>query len=102
MRSNLAISALVVASFFGATAIASAQTDPAQPAPAASGKTSGAKVVTHQKIQLVQPTIMNYRNARASMDYRSRPGGRPISRTPRFMTFDETCGFCAGTVQKPL
>jgi opacity protein-like surface antigen len=36
MRSKLAISALVVASLFGATAIASAQTTP--PAPGASGQ----------------------------------------------------------------
>jgi hypothetical protein len=42
MPSKLAISALVVASLFGATAIASAQTDPAQPAPAASAKANGA------------------------------------------------------------
>jgi hypothetical protein len=51
MRSKLAISALVVASLFGATAIASAQTDPAQPAPAASAKANGAgsKMATHHK-----------------------------------------------------
>ena len=84
MRSNLAISALVVASLFGATAIASAQTDLAQPAPATSGKANGAgsKVVTHHKIHKMKLSHVNYRNSRASMDYRSRPGGRPISRTP--------------------
>jgi hypothetical protein len=38
MRSKLAISALVVASLFGATAIASARTEPVQPAPGASGQ----------------------------------------------------------------
>jgi hypothetical protein len=38
MRSKLAISALVVASLFGATAIASAQSEPAQPAPGATGQ----------------------------------------------------------------
>ena len=42
MRSKLAISTLVVASLFGATAIASAQTDPAQPARAASGEGNAA------------------------------------------------------------
>jgi len=82
MRSNLAISALVVASLFGATAMASAQTDQAQPAPTASGKDNGAKVATHQKIHKMKLSHVKYRNSRASMDYKSRPGGRPISRNP--------------------
>jgi hypothetical protein len=81
MRSNLAISALVVASLFGATAIASAQTDPAQPAPAASGNGAGSKMATHHKIHKMTSSHRNYRYSRASMD-RSRPGGRPISRNP--------------------
>jgi hypothetical protein len=82
MRSNLTTTALVVATLFGATAIASAQTDPAQPAPTASGKDSGAKVATRQKIHKMKLSHVKYRNSRASMDYRSRPGGRPISRNP--------------------
>jgi len=79
MRSNLAISALVVASLFGATAIASAQTDPAQPAPAASGNGPGSKMATHHKIHKMTSRHMNYRYSRASMD-RSRPGGGQVSR----------------------
>jgi hypothetical protein len=83
MRSKLAISALVVASLFGATAIASAQTDPAQPAPAASAKANGAgsKMATHHKTHKMMSSHKNYRYSRAQMD-RSRPGGAPISRKP--------------------
>ncbi len=40
MRSKLAIPALAFAWFLGATAIASAQTDPAQPAPGTSKETT--------------------------------------------------------------
>ncbi len=40
MRSKLVIPALAFAYFLGATAIASAQTDPAQPAPGASNETT--------------------------------------------------------------
>jgi Spy/CpxP family protein refolding chaperone len=80
LRSKLAISALVVASLFGATAIAAAQTDPAQPAPAASAKANGAgsKMATHHKMT---SSHKNYRYSRAQMD-KSRPGGRPISWKP--------------------
>ena len=81
MRSKLTFPVLVVASLFGATAIASAQTDPAQPAPAASGNEAGSKMATHHKIHKLRSMHMNYRYSRASMD-RSRPGGRPISRNP--------------------
>ena len=83
MRSKLAISVLVVASLFGATAIASAQTDPAQPAPAASAKANGtgSKMATHHRTHKMTSRHMNYRYSRAQMD-RSRPGGQPISRKP--------------------
>ncbi len=43
MRSKLAIPALAFACFLGATAIASAQTEPAQPAPGASNGTTHAE-----------------------------------------------------------
>ena len=78
MRSRLVISALVVASLFGATAIASAQ-----PAPAASAKANGAgsKMATHHRTHKMMSSHKNYRYSRAQMD-RSRPGGEPISRKP--------------------
>ncbi len=81
MRSNLALSALVLASLFGATAIASAQTEAAQPAPAASANGSGAKMAAHHARHKMTSSHGSYSYSRASMD-RSRPGGRPISRKP--------------------
>jgi hypothetical protein len=67
---KLAISALVVASLFGATAIASAK------APGA-----GSKMATHHRTHKMMSSHKNYRYSRAQMD-RSRPGGEPISRKP--------------------
>jgi hypothetical protein len=71
MRSKLAISALVVASLFGATAIASAQTQPT----AGEGAGMGSKMAPHK----MKSSHKKY--SRAAMD-RSRPGGRPISNKP--------------------
>jgi hypothetical protein len=81
MRSKLVFSALVVASLFGATAIASAQTEPTAGAPAAA-KGTGSKMAHHGKI--THHRMSSYhrmRYSRAAMD-KSRPGGQPISRNP--------------------
>jgi hypothetical protein len=75
MRSRLAISALVVASLFGTTAIASAQTQPT--AGATSEGTASAFNMAPHKMKWSHHT----RYSRAQMD-KSRPGGRPISRKP--------------------
>jgi hypothetical protein len=75
MRSKLAISALVVASLFGATAIASAQTQP--PAGAAAGGNGTAAKMAPHKMKLSH----HVRYSRSRMN-KSRPGGRPISRKP--------------------
>jgi hypothetical protein len=73
MRSKLAISAVVVASLFGATAIASAQP---MAGPSAEGNATASKMASH-KMKRHHTT----RYSRAQMD-KSRPGGRPISRKP--------------------
>jgi hypothetical protein len=81
MRSRLAFSVLVVASLFGATAIASAQTELAMGASAKSGaKESNANAMAsmrHHHRMKSHHHHMGY--SRAQMD-KSRPGGRPVSR----------------------
>jgi hypothetical protein len=77
MRSKLAFSALVAASLFGATTLASAQTEPATPA------TSNAMASMHHDTMRHHHHHMGYSHhvgySRAQMD-KSRPGGLPISR----------------------
>jgi hypothetical protein len=79
MRSKLAISALVVASLFGATAIASAQTQPNAGAPS-EGTASAFKTAFNMAPHKMKSSH-HWRYSRARMDM-SRPGGRPISRKP--------------------
>jgi|HubBroStandDraft_1064217.scaffolds.fasta_scaffold1311065_1 hypothetical protein len=76
MRSKLAISALVVASLFGATAIASAET---QPTASGEGNGTGSKMAPHKMKSSHLSHHVRY--SRAMMD-KSRPGGQPISRKP--------------------
>jgi hypothetical protein len=73
MRSRLALSVFVVASLFGATAIASAQTEPA----AGASRESNAMASTRHHHKMKSHHHMAY--SRAAMD-KSRPGGRPVSR----------------------
>ena len=73
MRSRLGFSVLVVASLFGATAIASAQTEPA----AGVSRESNAMASMRHHHRMKSHHHMRY--SRAQMD-RSRPGGRPVSR----------------------
>ncbi len=75
MRSKLAILALVVASLFGTTAIASAQTEP-MAGPSAEGNATASKMAPHK-----MKSSHHKRYSRAQMD-KSRPGGRPISQKP--------------------
>jgi hypothetical protein len=87
MRSKLAISALVAASFLGATAIASAQTEPAQPAPGAKSEGKTGSTMAPDKMQSsnmkrgtttgVAPEGMTP----GSID-ESKPGGRSTARKP--------------------
>ena len=75
MRSKLAISALVVASLFGTTAIASAQTQPTAGA-SSEGNATASKMTPHK-----MKSSHHKRYSRAQMD-KSRPGGRAISQKP--------------------
>jgi hypothetical protein len=74
MHSKLLFSALVVASLFGTSAIAAAQT---QPIVGASDNSNAMAYMGHHKMK----SHHHARYTRAAMD-RSRPGGRPISRKP--------------------
>jgi len=88
MRSKLAISALV-ASLFGATAIASAQTEPMQPGPGASdqgnagtgSKMAPGKTKSHNMKQGAT-TGMAPQGAKPGSADQSKPGGRSTARTP--------------------
>jgi hypothetical protein len=86
MRSKLAISALVVASLFGATAIATAQSDPAQPATGASGTAGKASTKTHHRMKMshmkpVKPGVTTGMSTRSSTE-KSKPGGQSTARKP--------------------
>jgi hypothetical protein len=72
MLSKLAISAFVVASLLGTTAVASAQTPPAAGASADANAMSSN--MRHHRMK-----SHHVRYSRARMD-KSRPGGRPVSR----------------------
>jgi hypothetical protein len=86
MRSKLAIPALVAASLFGATAIASAQTEPMQPGASGQGnagtgsKMAPGKMKSHNMKQGTT-TGMAPQGMRPSIDG-SKPGGRSTARTP--------------------
>lgn len=86
MQSKLAMTALVVASFLVPTTIASAQSDPAQSAPGASGEANvGAKShVTHHRMRSTHArTGVTTGMAHRSSTARSKPGGQAISpKTP--------------------
>jgi hypothetical protein len=85
MRSKLAISAVVVASLFGATAIASAQT--VQPAPGAKseGKTDSRMAPDKMKSKNMKPGVTTGEAPEGmkpgSID-ESKPGGRSTARNP--------------------
>jgi hypothetical protein len=85
MRSKLAMSALVVASLFGATAIVSAQTEPAQPAPHAKSETGSKMAPDKMKSSdMKQGTTTGAAPqgmTPGSVD-ESKPGGRSTARTP--------------------
>ena len=79
MHAKLAFAALVAASLFGATAIASAQTQPA-----ADAATSTAMASMHHHHHYHRHHHHHYMHmgySRGGMAS-SRPGGRPISRKP--------------------
>jgi hypothetical protein len=89
MRSKLAISALVATSLFGATAIASAQTEPMQPAPGASdqGKAgTGSKMapgkMKSNNMKQGTTTGMAPQGMKPGSVDESKPGGRSTARTP--------------------
>ena len=79
MRSKLAISALVVASLFGATAIVSAQT---QPAPGASSEGNVGPGATNPKMQSGKMKTTRMKSSRmkagttTGMNVRSHKGNR--------------------------
>jgi Ni/Co efflux regulator RcnB len=77
MRSKLVFSVLVVASLFGATTLASAQTKPAAGTSAASDAAKSNAMASMRHHHHYRHHHMGY--SRAQMD-RSRPGGRPVSR----------------------
>jgi hypothetical protein len=86
MRSKIAISALVIASLLGATAIASAQTQ--QPAPGASSERNGAgstmapgKMKSSNKKQGTTTGTAPEGMTPGSVD-ESKPGGRSTARKP--------------------
>ena len=89
MRSKLAISAFVVASLFGATAIASAQTEPVQPAPGATGegnvRTDSTTAPGKMKSSNMKPGATTGAAPEGmtpgSID-ESKPGGRSTARNP--------------------
>ena len=80
MKSKLAVSTLVAASLFGATTIASAQTESAQPAPGAGVESNsptahGASKSSHVK----QGTTTGMNSYGAG---KARPGGESTARKP--------------------
>lgn len=89
MRSKLAISALVAASLFGATALASAQTEPMQPAPGASGQDNagtGSKMAPSKmksnNMKQGTTTGMAPQGMKPGSVDKSKPGGRSTARKP--------------------
>jgi hypothetical protein len=86
MKSKLAISAVAAASLFGATAIASAQTEPAQPAPGAGieSNTKTASPPTHRamKSSHVKPGVTTGMGSGSYGAGKARPGGQSVARKP--------------------
>jgi hypothetical protein len=89
MRSKLAISVLVAASLFGATAIASAQTEPMQPAPGASDQGNagtGSKMapgkMKSNNVKQGSTTGMAHQGMKPGSVDESKPGGRSTARNP--------------------
>jgi hypothetical protein len=87
MRSKLAISALVVASLFGATVIASAQTEPVQPAPGAKseGKTGSKMAPDRMKSSNMKrgtTTGAAPEGMTPGSKDESKPGGQSTARKP--------------------
>jgi hypothetical protein len=87
MRSKLAISALVAASLFGATAIASAQSDPAQPATGASsqGTAGTGSPKAHHRMKMshthMKKGVTTGMSSRSSAE-KSKPGGQSNAPKP--------------------
>jgi hypothetical protein len=86
MRSKLAISALVVASLFGATAIASAQTEPMQPGASEQGNAAtGSKMAPGKtksnNMKQGTTTGMAPQGTKPGSVDQSKPGGRSTART---------------------
>jgi hypothetical protein len=85
MRSKLAISALVAASLFGATAIASAQTEPMQPGASdqsnAGSKMAPGKMKSNNMKQGATTGMAPQGMKPGSVD-ESKPGGRSTARNP--------------------
>jgi hypothetical protein len=77
MRSKLAFPVLVAVSLFGATTLASAQTEQAAGAPAESNAKSNAMAYMQHHVHHHHHHHIGY--SRAQMD-KSRPGGLPVSR----------------------
>lgn len=77
MRSKLAFPVLVAVSLFGATTLASAQTEQAAGAPAESNAQSNAMAYMQHHVHHHHHHHIGY--SRAQMD-KSRPGGLPVSR----------------------
>ena len=84
MRSKLAISALVAATLFGATAIASAQTEPMQPADQGSAATGSKMAPSKTKSNNMKQgatTGMAAQGTKPGSIDESKPGGRSTART---------------------
>jgi hypothetical protein len=86
MRSTLAISALVAASLFGTTAIASAQTEPMQPGTSGQGNAAtGSKMapgkMKSNNMKQGTTTGMAPQGMKAGSADQSKPGGRSTART---------------------
>ena len=85
MRSKLAISALVAASLFGATAIASAQTEPMQPGASDQGNAGSEMAPGKMKSNNMKQgttTGMAPQGMKPGSVDESKPGGRLTARTP--------------------
>ena len=89
MRSKLAISAVVAASLFGATAIASAQTQTQPMSPGASGEGAGTSSTTApgkmKSNNMKQGTTTGAaapQGMKPGSADESKPGGRSTARTP--------------------
>lgn len=84
MRSKLAISAIVVATLFGGTAIAVAQTDPAKPAAGASAEGTAGTGSTHKMksrhmSRHMKAGVTTGMSTRSSTE-KSKPGGQSTAR----------------------